>query len=505
MSAEKPVGSLLDQDAPLPFEELLTPLVLAACEALCSQTPASIHRLLAPGANAGWERYLLVRLARAGAKAMHWHFQVFRTVSSAFPVSRSAMGEQSDAVYRVFVSHPETRLQRLFGEFPALKRLTDTLIFNWLSAVGQFLERVTSDAEGLAQAFGQGRPLGLVTSITAGLSDPHRGGQCVAKAVFEDGTTLVYKPRPLAAEAHFARLLEWLNTQDIPHPLRPVRCWDRGEYGWMEYVPMGACVSVEEIHAFYWRAGALLCLYSLADGVDMHFENLIAAGAHPVLVDLETLWHPQEAVGNRSGTSLNAILRTGFLPQTAPAGEGGYEWSALSRAGPSGGTTSGGTNLNRDDIAWTTWRNSWPGKTHLPEHAGQLCPASHFVGDLVAGFRWIHRWLSGSHHARSEFVGWIQALAKCPRRRVLRSSVHYHRIHERLTSPRTLRDLRVPWQEWHEAEHFLPAEIQALECLDVPHIMQPRAEKGFSVEDLEEKLSARNFLEHERTIERALA
>src|SRR5690606_29821718 len=43
---------------------------------------------------------------------------------------------------------------------------------------------------------------------------------------------------------------------------------------------------------FYRSAGSLLCLARAFSLKDLHFENIIAAGGHPVVIDLETLAQP---------------------------------------------------------------------------------------------------------------------------------------------------------------------------------------------------------------------
>ncbi len=66
----------------------------------------------------------------------------------------------------------------------------------------------------------------------------------------------------------------------------------RDGYGWVEHVAAAACESGEEIERFYRRQGELLALLYVLDAADIHSENLIAAGEHPFLVDLEALFHP---------------------------------------------------------------------------------------------------------------------------------------------------------------------------------------------------------------------
>ena len=194
------------------------------------------------------------------------------------------------------------RLEKLFGEFPVLARVCDTLIKNWLVAVAEFLGRLEADRNALSTHFTAGRYAGQVSTLRAGLSDPHRSGRCVVKMRFASGDQLIYKPRSLAPEAHFSGLLDQLNRTGISHLLLAARCWDRGEYGWMENLEQRPCAAQADVHAYYWRAGVLLGLVYLARGVDFHRENLIAAGEFPVLIDLEALLHPQKPGGNHPGT-----------------------------------------------------------------------------------------------------------------------------------------------------------------------------------------------------------
>ena len=43
---------------------------------------------------------------------------------------------------------------------------------------------------------------------------------------------------------------------------------------------------------FYLRQGGYLALLHTLYAGDFHFENLLAAGEHPMLIDLEALFHP---------------------------------------------------------------------------------------------------------------------------------------------------------------------------------------------------------------------
>src|SRR6266849_4245137 len=99
----------------------------------------------------------------------------------------------------------------------------------------------------------------------------------------------------MAVDRHFQDLLDWANAQGVSPPFRTLRILDEGDYGWVEFVSAVTCVSAEELKRFYRRQGGYLALLYLVHATDFHFENLIAAGEHPVLIDLESLFHPEIA------------------------------------------------------------------------------------------------------------------------------------------------------------------------------------------------------------------
>jgi len=153
--------------------------------------------------------------------------------------------------------------------------------------------------------------------VEAGLGDRHRRGRSVLLVEFSSGLRLLHKPKPLAVDVHFQQLLTWLNDRGADPPLQPITVVDRGEYGWSEFVTRHSCSSYDQVMRFYERQGEYLALLYALDATDFHNENLIAAGEHPVLVDLEALFHPH----------VHGQRRAGRAAQPAPPdrlGERGY-------------------------------------------------------------------------------------------------------------------------------------------------------------------------------------
>lgn len=466
---------------PLPFEDLFLPLVLQAGEQLRQKVCLETHRSLALAAHSHWERYLLTRLVNAGAEAAQWQFEVFKTVRMAFPESRLGMQAQQDAHYRSFVGDkPVDRLRQLLDEFPVLRKLCAVLQENWVAAGAEFLHRLQADHLEFTCHFPGNAFVLPVTDLDAGLGDPHRGGRCVIRLDFEGGGRIIYKPRSLAPEAYFSALMDACNRGDIPHQLRAPLCWDQGEYGWMENIASAPCRTQTQVHAFYWRAGALLGLIYLARGVDCHRGNLIAAGEFPVLIDLETIWHLQMPDVNAPVVPVNSVLRTGFLPRGQRRPGALYQWSGLSWIEHARRPTTVWLRINQDNMSAETQIRNSRNRSHLPVLEGKVHLAPEYAADVIAGFRWVGENLLGSESERETLARLLGVLAGCPRRRVLRPTIIYAAALRQITAPASLRDSRpiVARLETCKPGNGLgldDSELRALAQMDIPYFAQPAA------------------------------
>ena len=103
-----------------------------------------------------------------------------------------------------------------------------------------------------------------------------------------------------------------------------VRCLSRQTYGWEENIENKSCNTKEEIERYYFRLGIHLFLGYALGATDLHGENIVAYGEHPVIIDMET--YPGYITKN-SGSSteekaeikirekiMTSVLNTGILP-----------------------------------------------------------------------------------------------------------------------------------------------------------------------------------------------
>src|SRR5262249_8287650 len=161
---------------------------------------------------------------------------------------------------------------------------------------------------------------GRCTSVEAS-GDVHGCGQAVHVLSFASGAKLVYKPRPMAMERCYYDLVAWLNDRGLCPDLKVVRTLEEDAFGWMEFVPVAPCDTTADVAGFYTRVGAHLVLTCVLGGTDLHSENVIANGEHPVPVDLETLFHLAPLPEDLSGATARgwlelrrSVVRTLLLP-----------------------------------------------------------------------------------------------------------------------------------------------------------------------------------------------
>ncbi len=246
-------------------------------------------------------------------------------------------------------------------------------------------------ATGGAEGAGRG-PVAL-TGVEAGAGDSHRGGRSVMLLRFTDGTRLVYKPRPLAAHRHFNSLVEWFGSLPGTPGLRALRVLDRGDYGWVEFVEERPCTSTAETHLFYRRQGALLALLHLLDGTDLHQENLIACGSHPVLVDVETLFHPPLTQAHSADPAARAlhdsVHRVGLLPQLLVGDSAALDVSAIGggRAASSPIETADWADAGTDTMRLVRRSARFTESANRPRLHGVPADPSAYTDSLCEGFR----------------------------------------------------------------------------------------------------------------------
>ncbi|MFJ2807928.1 type 2 lanthipeptide synthetase LanM [Kitasatospora sp. NPDC087271] len=234
---------------------------------------------------------------------------------------------------------------------------------------------------------------GRLVAVERTTGDGHRRGRSVAVLRFADGTRVVYKPRSLRVHGRFNELVGWFNARLGAPGLRVLALLERDGYGWVEFVAPGSCTAERQLERFYLRQGAWLALLYALDGTDLHFENLIACGDEPVLVDVETLFHPCVPADSQEDPAARAlessVYRSGLLPRLLLGDERAVDVSGLGgdagRRSPVEGVdwAAGGT----DEMRLIRRAGEITGAGNRPLHDGAEADPAGYIEALVAGFR----------------------------------------------------------------------------------------------------------------------
>lgn len=329
-----------DQD-PFPFVELLLPFVRYAGRKL--QEGASSGFLCLSGqARASLERGLLRKLFIQFSEVLFKEFQIFRNTrkSGLTLLIEKAIHQIHSDIYKEFVSfHRENGMKMLFGKYPVLARTVSVACQQWIDNNIQFLERWIGDHNRLALEFPEVCESIYISDLQCNLSDSHHHGQTVYIVVMPGERRIVYKPRSIAAEQTWNIILSSCN-RELGYDFKTLKTLNLDEYGWMQFCPAGPCSSAGQIRTFYSEAGALLALAFILGASDIHYENLIASGDKPVVIDMETLSHHRMrddihfSPGIRSVINAGfgeSVLRTSMLPRWIEGEEGrSVDISALS-------------------------------------------------------------------------------------------------------------------------------------------------------------------------------
>jgi len=347
-------------------------------------------------------------------------------------------------------------VEEMFRDFPGTVDTIARLLAGWIDAQRELLRRLARDERTIGKMFFRTAGPLRVNAIRFGLSDPHDSGRSVTLVEFTGRRRVVYKPRSCKGEQLWFRALKWLDRNGLGCSFRIPTIIARKNYAWMEYLRTRNCAGSNAIRTFYFRWGAQTALAQLLGAGDLHRENWIAVGAHPVLVDAEVTGVVQsnaDRIGSQNPRSSPALLETGLLPLRARDQVGCYLGIA-----PFDAAAFGRPPLS----CW-------------PRFGGKLQAPARYVADLVRGFE-----ATASVFANPELLGAFFNDIVCLHRRtraryLFRATTEYARIlRDSLEASKMItRDERWRWLRREccataASNSIGTAEASALRQCDIP-------------------------------------
>ena len=410
-----------------PFQHVFAALIEEADSRLWMSVEASVASRFASSARDDLRGLLISRLCGLCAPVLYERFA------------------QSSAHYDAFVAEMKAGgLIRLFGEKPVLLRLVASLTRQWLSTSREFLNRLDDDLKSIRHDILHRDARAQVGRVHGGLSDPHSGGRCVLRVEFDDGSSVMYKPRDLRLDVAWQSLVERLNC-DAPVELRTPKSIAGDGYGWTEFIDNAGCEREQGCQRYFYRAGAWLALFHCFVTSDIHHENMIAAGDHPVPIDVETLLQAGASRANAARAEsqayeaareliANSVAAVGLLPAYGQSG------SVVHAAGGVASEWPAGKKLMWDHINSDAMRPSMVQEISKPPSNLPRIGADRHVGlaayieDFISGFREYATFLNGL--GQDPFAGFAGLAV----RKVIRPTQFYSMLLHRLKDDRTMDD-----------------------------------------------------------------
>lgn len=192
--------------------------------------------------------------------------------------------------------------------------------------------------EDISKEFLNGKKIETVDIKNMGAGDSHQQSKTVI-LLEVNGKKVVYKPRNLKIAIAYNSFLDWINENFKGLEMKCVNGLYFEEFAVEEFVQNVNCLNDTQIRNYYIRYGYILAISYLLRANDLHYENLIAYGEYPMLIDLETIFQSyvetnfgdSAALNVRKKYVMDSLASTALLPLVAfsDTDNSGFDISAL--------------------------------------------------------------------------------------------------------------------------------------------------------------------------------
>ncbi|MEM9549004.1 MAG: type 2 lanthipeptide synthetase LanM family protein [Bacteroidota bacterium] len=224
-----------------------------------------------------------------------------------------------------------------------------------------------------------------IKKISPGEGDTHLSGKSTSIVHLTNGKQLVYKPRSGELDQMFNTLLEEINSANIGVDFQRINLLNKTTHSWVEFINQLPVDEENQIENYFKRCGALIGLSYLVMGFDLHFENIIAHGEYPILIDLECMF--------KSDDTQFDVLSIGLVPQLFAVQDTFFDCSGLGADGK-GETTPfwQWVNLNTDQLDLIKESTHFSNGKNQLFFDGKLVSPKNFLNQIIEGYQIISDW-----------------------------------------------------------------------------------------------------------------
>lgn len=340
----------------------------------------------------------------------------------------------------------ERGFYELFETKPVLLRILSIEIEQWLENAKELLLRLSNDISDISCLLEVKKNLDLLDldHIDFELSDLHNHGKSVCLITFFGGHKLIYKPKDLRCDVLMANLTSLLHQKSIYLNLQLSRVLLREGYGWTTYVEQYDCLTLEQVKSHYFSSGAWLAIFYALNGSDIHEENIIASGQHPIPVDLEVMFQgfdtdieASNAIQKARQKISSTVLGVGMLPS--------YGKDHLNNYYELGGLKDlvyeedifSWTNINTDEMDLRIKKHWHKNDKNVPTFNAVKQGIAKYRDNFIEGFTECITTISNISDSK-EFKGLILKFSSLEFRKVYRPTFFYSLVINRLKDFKTL-------------------------------------------------------------------
>lgn len=404
-----------------------------------------------------------------------------------------------DYILRRFCN--KEKLIEFFMDYPAFTRLifdrTEFFIRNYKELILHFNE----DIKSIKQTFNLKEDVLRLNDIETNSGDSHGGGKSVS-IVTLNNLKLVYKPKNLLVAKKLREIQLNINKLRNTNLFYVVKGIYRENYTIEEVVNWTECTNELEVKNYYRNFGELIAFAQIFKGNDLHYENIIAIGEHPVVVDLETFFQGQDTKkwgGSAYYQTLKylnqSVLFSGLLPNKHMHGDGsrlsGIELSALSGDMQEISQRAEQIkNIETDEMKIEPTAYTVEGKANIPKLKGEKISYWNYREDVISGIQSFYKFILEKKPEMLNLIKDIFGKESVFVRNVLKGTQNYSDYLRYSTHPSCMKDmverekvLENLWAVSYYNLQIVKHEVQELIQGDVPLFISNIHEKNLYTTD----------------------
>ena len=324
-----------------------------------------------------------------------------------------------------------------------------------------------------------------LTDINSDQGDTHEGGQFVIKLTFNCGD-IIYKPRNLMIQKKFYDFIEELSDKDEGILDMPkLKTSYHEKYTWDGFVEYKDCEKIEEVSRYYVRFGQMCAYVYLLRGNDIHYENIIASGEYPIIIDVETLFqnlsdsvqYQEDAASIVYKECIDSVGGTAMIPIMAFSkgnGEKGIDISALGGKGcelPNKylqlvDATNDGIHFEEKNVMINDALN-------LPRYKSKIVDFHNYINEIIMGFKKVMEYVEKNKKEVIEKIS--KSFANVEIRHLMRATQNYAKMLDFSSHPNYSEDIAMleklminVWAYPYKNKKIIKYEIADLIFGDIP-------------------------------------